>query len=118
MGSVLLGLALLSACNDIEPGRTASEAPRVAGLEFATAEASLLAGAEMFVGTVESTARGMITSRIDGRVKKIAVNEGQSVAQGTLLVTIEDNVAGDRLAEAEGARQAAEAQAELANKTS
>ena len=118
MGSLLLSLSLLAGCGgEIEPGRTVGEAPKASNLTVATAEASLLAGAEMFVGTVESSARGMMTSRIDGRVKRIAVSEGQSVAQGALLVTIEDNVAGDRLAEAEGARQAAEARASLADKT-
>jgi len=111
-------LLLLTACGDeIAPGRTAGAQVEVDGLGIATAEASLLAGAEVFVGTVESSARGMITSRIDGRVKRIAVNEGESVKQGAVLVTIEDNVAGDRLAEAQGAKQAAEARADLADKT-
>ena len=118
--AVILSLALnlVAGCGgEIEPGRTTSDPPVVSGLEIATAEASLLAGAEIFVGTVESSARGMITSRIDGRVKRIAVSEGERIKAGTLLVTIEDNVAGDRLAEAEGARQAAEARTALAQKT-
>lgn len=115
---LLMGVALLAGCGgEIEPGRSPGEQPVVHGVTIATAEASLLAGAEVFVGTVESSARGVLTSRIDGRVKRIAVSEGESVRQGALLVTIEDNVAGDRLTEAEGAFQAAQARAELAEKT-
>jgi len=111
-------LLWLAACGEeITPGRTAGEPVVIEGLEVATAEASLLAGAEVFVGTVESSARGQITSRIDGRVKQIAFNEGESVARGDVLVIIEDNVAGDRLTEAQGAKQAAVARADLAEKT-
>jgi len=118
MAGLVLAVALLAGCSgEIEPGRSVGEQPVVSGLTVATAEASLLAGAEVFVGTVESSARGMLTSRTDGRVKRIAVNEGEKVAQGALLVTIEDNVAGDRLTEAEGGYQAAQAHAELAEKT-
>jgi len=114
----LCGVLFLAGCGDeIEPGRSLGAAPKVSGLTVVKAEASLLAGAEVFVGTLESSARGMITSRIDGRVKQIAVDEGESVTKGALLVIIEDNVAGDRLAEAEGAREAAVARADLAEKT-
>ena len=113
----LCGLLLTGCGSEIDPGRAEESPPTVRGVTVAVAEASLLAGAEVFVGTVGSTARGVIPPRIDGRIKRIAVDEGERVAKGALLVTIEDNVAGDRLAEAEGAREAAAARAELAEKT-
>lgn len=120
--NVLLIMAMLplglSGCGDsIEPGRSAGEPQTVQGLTTAEVSASLLAGAEVFVGTVESADRGVLTARIDGRVQRILVNEGDAVKAGELLLSIEDNIAADRLAEAEGNRQSAEARFQLAEKT-
>jgi len=115
---VALVLVGLYGCSgDIEPGRREGEPQTIKGLTTAEVAASLLAGSEVFVGTVESADRGMLTARIDGRVQRILVNEGDTVASGELLLTIEDNVAGDRLDEAEGNRQSAEARFQLAEKT-
>jgi len=118
--SLLVALTLfsLAGCGgDIEPGRSEGTPVTLSGLTTATVATSLLAGSEVFVGTVESADRGVLTARIDGRVRRILVNEGDAVKAGELLLTIEDNVAGDRLAEAEGNRQSAEAHFQLAEKT-
>lgn len=116
--AVLTLSVFLSACGgEIEPGRTAAAGPVVTGLELATVSPGLLPEAEAFVGTVESPDRGVLSARVDGRVTRILVREGDRVKAGTLLLTIQDNTAGDRLAEAEGARKSTAARVELAEKT-
>jgi RND family efflux transporter MFP subunit len=59
----------------------------------------------------------VLAARIDGRVGRIAVREGDMVQAGQLLLTIEGNPAPHRLAEAEGAQKAAAARLELAEQT-
>jgi RND family efflux transporter MFP subunit len=109
---------LLAACGrDIEPGETPAQRPAVRGLALTTVVATTLTEAETYVGTVESTDRGVLAARIDGRVGRIAVREGDLVQAGQLLLTIEGNPAPHRLAEAEGARKAAAARLELAEQT-
>jgi len=115
--ATLLVCGLTACSGDIEPGRSETAPVDISGLSTATVATSLLAGSEVFVGTVESADRGVLTARVDGRVRRILVKEGDAVKAGELLLTIEDNVAGDRLAEAEGGRQSAEAQFQLAEKT-
>jgi RND family efflux transporter MFP subunit len=108
---------LLSACSDIEPGRSNGDAPQVSGLTVQVVGTSQLAAIQSYVGTVESPDRAQLAARIDGRVSRVAVREGDRVAAGTLLLTIEGNVAGDRLSESEGMRQAAAARLRLAERT-
>jgi RND family efflux transporter MFP subunit len=109
---------LLAACGrDIEPGETPAQRPAVRGLALTTVVATTLTEGETYVGTVESTDRGVLAARIDGRVGRIAVREGDLVQAGQLLLTIEGNPAPHRLAEAEGARKAAAARLELAEQT-
>lgn len=121
----LLPLLLLAACgHEIEPGRTAREAPLVKGLTLQTLSAGQLPGGESFVGSVESLDRGQLAARIDGRVGRIAVQEGDRVQAGELLLTLVETTAGDQsraaaagVAEAQGALAAARARLELADKT-
>ncbi len=121
----LLALLLATACGgEIEPGRTEGEPPVVRGLGLMTLSATSLAEGDSYVGTVESPDRGVLAARIDGRVTRVAVREGDRVKAGDLLVTIEDNTAADRVAEAEAglaeakaALAAAEARLALAEKT-
>jgi RND family efflux transporter MFP subunit len=116
--SFFLLCLLLAACGrDIEPGETPAQRPVVRGLALTTVAATALPEAETFVGTVESPDRGVLAARIDGRVGRIAVREGDMVQAGQLLLTIEGNPAPHRLAEAEGAQKAAAARLELAEQT-
>lgn len=118
-------LTLLTACGDrIEPGRTTAPVAPIKGLVLAKARETALAGGEAFVATVESPDRGILSARIDGRVSRMLVAEGERVAAGQTLLLIEDNPAGDRvreaeaaLAEAAGGAAAAEARRQLAEKT-
>ena len=112
----LLSLFSLSACGrKIEPGTTPGEAPVIKGLSFQPVSESPLAGTETFVGTVESPDRGVIAARIDGQVTRIAVKEGDRVKTGQLLLVLGDNLAADRLREAEaGLVQAQEGEATAA----
>jgi RND family efflux transporter MFP subunit len=117
----LISLALclmLAACGrDIEPGRTEAQPPAVRGLTLLTVTATALPEADTFVGTLESPDRSILAARIDGRVGKISVREGDFVQAGQLLLSIEGNPALHRLAEAEGANKAAAAQLILAEQT-
>jgi RND family efflux transporter MFP subunit len=115
--SFLLCLLLAACGRDIEPGETPAQRPVVRGLSLTTVAATALPATETFVGTVESPDRGVLAARIDGRVGRIAVREGDLVQAGQLLLTIEGNPASHRLAEAEGARKAAAARLELAEQT-
>jgi RND family efflux transporter MFP subunit len=114
----LLGCLLLVACGrDLEPGRTEVQRPVVRGLSLMTVVATALPEAATFVGSLESSDRGILAARIDGRVGKIAVREGDVVQAGQLLLTIEGNPAPHRLAEAEGVSKAAAARLGLAEQT-
>jgi RND family efflux transporter MFP subunit len=116
--SSLIFCLLLTACGpDIEPGRTEAQRPVVRGLPLTTVAPTALPEAETFVGTLESPDRGVLAARVDGRVGRIAVREGQLVEAGQLLLTIEGNPASHRLNEAEGAKKAAQAGLELAEQT-
>ena len=115
--SLLVGLLLVACGRDIEPGQSQAQRPVVRGLSLMTVVATALPEAATFVGALESSDRGMLAARIDGRVGKIAVREGDVVQAGQLLLTIEGNPAPHRLAEAEGASKAASARLALAEQT-
>lgn len=116
--SLLLSFSLLAACgSDIDPGRTAAEPPAVTGLGLATLGSEALPGAQFFVGTVESLDRAVLTARLDGRIGALKVKAGDTVKAGAVLLTIVDNPAGQRLAEADSARGSAAARLQLAEQT-
>lgn len=113
---IALTLTLAACGNQIEPGRTNVPAETVRGLTVATVGSSAVSASRSFVGTVESSDRSTLAARIDGRVSRIAVREGDMVRAGEVLLTIEQNTAGERLAEAQGGERAAVARLELAEK--
>lgn len=122
--SLLAALTLLCSCGgEIEPGQTKPKAAAINGLVLGQVSTSALPGGEAYVGSVESPDRGVLAARIDGRVEKVLVAEGDRVQFGEVLLTISDTQAGDRLreaeaawAEAQGAVAAAEASRRLAEK--
>lgn len=109
---------LLAACGDkIEPGQTAAERESITGLPFEVVAPQEVAGQDLFIGTIESADRGILAARIDGRIGRLMVQVGDTVQAGQLLLTIEQNTVNDRLAEAQGSREAAAARLDLAEKT-
>lgn len=117
LARILFVPLLLTACSDIEPGRTVGETAPINGLTVQTIGTSQLSAVQTYVGTVESPDRAQIAARIDGRISRITVREGDQVPAGTLLLTIEGNVAADRLTETQGLWQAAAARLRLAEQT-
>lgn len=122
---IFCGNLLLAGCGqEIAPGNTQREAPVIGGLTLLTLASSQIPGSEFFVGSVEAPDRGQIAARIDGRVGRIAVKDGQRIKAGALLLTLVDTTAGDQsraaaagVAEAQGALAAAQARLDLADKT-
>lgn len=114
---VLITLLLAGCGHKIEPGQTEAERKSITGLKFEQVAAQNVPGQDLFVGTIESSDRGILAARIDGRVGRLAVQVGDPVKAGQLLLTIEQNTVNDRLAEAQGSREAAAARLELAEKT-
>ncbi len=114
---VLLAAWLAACGSDIPPGRTAAEPAVVKGVKIETLDAAALPGSQPFIGTVASLDRSTLAARLDGRVGSLHVRAGDRVAGGTLLLTITDTPAGQRLAETESLRQGAAAQLELAEQT-
>lgn len=125
LGACALGLFTLLGCGqEIQPGNTPAEAPVVRGIRLLTVKTSELPSSQVFVGTLESPDRGLVASRIDGRVAHIAVKEGDEVRAGQLLLSLSDTTAPDQskaaasaLAEARGGLDAARARLDLAEKT-
>ena len=114
---VLISLLLAACGNKIEPGQTEAERQSITGLKFEQVAAQTVPGQDLFIGTIESSDRGILAARIDGRVGRLAVKVGDSVKAGQLLLSIEQNTVNDRLAEAQGSRAAASARLDLAEKT-
>lgn len=115
---LLITPLLLTACGgDIAPGHSAKEPQVVTGLTVERVGSATVAAQQSYIGTVESPDRAQIAARIDGRISRIAVREGEQVPAGALLMTIEGNVAANRLAEADGQRQVAAARLKLAEQT-
>ncbi|MBE0503832.1 MAG: efflux RND transporter periplasmic adaptor subunit [Desulfuromonadales bacterium] len=114
----LLITFLLAACGDkIEPGATQAEQQSITGLPLTVIATQAVPGQDLFIGSIESSDRGVLAARIDGRVGRLAVKVGEAVKAGQLLLTIEQNTVNDRLAEAQGGREAAAARLDLAEKT-
>lgn len=115
--SILITFLLVACGNKIEPGETQAERQSITGLPLTVIATQAVSGQDLFIGSTESADRGVLAARIDGRVGRLAVKVGEPVKAGQLLLTIEQNTVNDRLAEAQGGRDAAAARLDLAEKT-
>lgn len=132
-GILLLGILLMAGwagCGG-KKQESATERPRVSGIELAIAESSQRERTAEATGTVRSAKIAVVAAQVMGRITSILVEEGSRVEAGTTLATIEDaavraqlDAAESAVAEAEAGREEAEgaiAQAEagkiLAEKT-
>lgn len=112
---LLLAAFLLVGCGeDIKPGREAGKATVVPGLTLQQVSTAEVSDARSFPGIVESRDRGILAARLDARVARVLVKEGDLVEAGTLLISLAENTAGDRFREAEAGLREAQAVAAAA----
>ncbi len=101
LGSGLALLLCLGCSREIEPGRVAAESPVVRGLTLWEVETMAVGDGQVFTGRVESAERSTVSARLDGRVARLNVKEGETVDAGALLLQLAENPAEERVHEAE-----------------
>lgn len=117
IGVVVIALALVLALAGLFSGRGGGDATAVAGRSMTAGTPADPAPARSVVGSL--TAGGyveiippgptVVTARVAGWVERVAVVEGATVAAGEVLVTLDETVPRQRLAEAEAAADLARA---------
>ncbi len=137
LGVVFAFPLLLSGCGGTE-SQSQAGGTRAVPVKLQTLETATLINSTQYVGTLEAKGRVNLAPRINGRIQKIFVNQGDRVSQGQPIIELEPtqqqedvnaaaqavNVEKARLgqvqaelraAEADRARAAAEAEAARAN---
>jgi len=110
-GILLLGILLMAGwagCGG-KKQESATERPRVSGIEVAIAESSQRERTAEVTGTVRSAKIAVVAARVMGRITSIPVEEGSRVEAGAMLATIDDAAIRAQLATAESAVAEAEA---------
>jgi RND family efflux transporter MFP subunit len=109
---------------EIPPGQVSGERPLVSGIEIGEVFRTEHSAARALIGTVQRPDRITLAARVDGRVGRFAVREGETVRPGDLLLILEENLSAARLQEAEAGMQQAQSRIaalrvrmELAEKT-
>lgn len=85
------------------PGSAPAQAPAAVPVEVATAVESAAAVEIRSVGTLKSDESVLIASELPGRIAEILFDEGQQVAEGQLLIRLDDSLAQVELKDAEAA---------------
>jgi len=104
-------------CGGAEKSRAASpagEAKAAATVAIASARAETVPESLILTGTLQPASRIVVASRVMGRIRRIAVKEGDSVRPGQLIVAIDDADMRAGLAQAESGLAAAQAAEENA----
>ena len=112
-----LALASLSFTLAACTGRGEARVPRTGGpvtAPIATARMDQVPDTLLLAGTVQPYSRVVIAAKVMGRIRKIAVKEGDVVRTGQMLVKIDDSDLAAALAQAEAAVEAASAAEENA----
>ncbi len=88
LGTSLL-ILLLTSCGQQQP--EAQSPPPAVVVETKDLESNSIQSSSEFVGNLEARQRVALAPRVDGRVLKIAVKEGDTVKQGDLIVELQLN---------------------------
>jgi RND family efflux transporter MFP subunit len=122
VGLIFVTAGVLAGCKSKTPEVAAT--PVVGGLAIAQVQEQQIANTVDAVGTVHARETAVIAAQVTGRVTSVAVQEGDAVRAGQLLVTLDDaqarfGVEGSRAAVASSEQQvkAAQADAALASST-
>jgi RND family efflux transporter MFP subunit len=114
--AVALLIGLLGACKKESPEESMKR-PVVDGVKVADVALSVVDDIYETTGTVRSDRESLVASRVMGVVTSVLVREGDHVAAGQLLLTIDDRDAVQRLRAAEMALEAADQNRVLAETT-
>ncbi|HTZ18890.1 MAG TPA: efflux RND transporter periplasmic adaptor subunit [Dissulfurispiraceae bacterium] len=114
---LLVGLSLAGCGNKVSPGKAEVKHVEVPGVTTAEMKLSQVDDYIETSGTVKAGKIGVIASRIMGSVISIAVQEGQRVKSGQLLLTIDDRDIAQKVGAARNAVEAARQQKHLAEVT-
>ncbi|MCB9728740.1 MAG: efflux RND transporter periplasmic adaptor subunit [Deltaproteobacteria bacterium] len=102
-----LAAIALTACG--EPPRGAHSSERMVPVEVAPIRRGAIEAHRTFSGTLEAFARFDVAPKIGGRVAEVRVDIGDTVAQGSVVVTLDDDEAEQALALAEARLKVARA---------
>lgn len=90
LGVALTLMVTLSACGKPQPEAQA-EAPPVVQVETKDLTTSEIRETSEFLGRIEAQDRVQLASRVDGRILKIAVQEGDRVSAGQTIIQLQQN---------------------------
>ena len=88
LGSILLIPLLVSGCGGDDPASKAAKA-RAVPVKLQTLETATLIDSNEYVGTLEAQGRVELAPRINGRILKIFVKQGDRIVQGQSIVELE-----------------------------
>ena len=88
LGAAVLFPLFLSGCGGGEPKSQAS-GPQAVPVKLQTLETASLINSSEYVGTLEAQGRVNLAPRINGRILKIFVNQGDRVSQGQAIIELE-----------------------------
>jgi multidrug efflux pump subunit AcrA (membrane-fusion protein) len=108
---LIMAAVLLGGCGEkIKPGTEKVERVRVSGITTETIRPSEVDEYYSTSGTVRAKTVSTVASRLMGTVTSVRVREGERVAEGSLLLTIDDSDVAQKLRGAEeGYREARKA---------
>ena len=88
--SLLLVTTLLAGCNATVKNNTGEESKNGTRVAIQTIEASADNQEESYIGTIEESVSIPLSFLVTGTAMKVKVDEGESVAKGQLLATLDD----------------------------
>ncbi len=116
--AILAGISVTGCGNKVSPGTSEVKRVEVSGVTLAEMKPSQVEDYIEASGTVKAKNVGVIASKIMGSVTSVAVQEGQRVKSGQLLLTIEDRDIAQKVSAARNAVESAQQQKQLAEVTS